>query len=527
MQVVRNILIYLVFLVFGGTAISSFAEEKEVIPAEDVVELLSNSQEAAAAIEHKLHEENRVEASKSEAVSTHESEPYLNAVQSAKKGVVSISNNIIVSASEDNGTSYGTGFVIDKESGILITNKHVADRSNISRTYVTFFNGKEVEAKLLYTDPTHDFSFLMVAPDEIPADVIQLKFSKITPAQEQAVFIISNNQAKNFSLQSGTISSLYESSGFFPMHSLRISLNTKGGSSGSPILDTNGDVIALNYAADDTYALALYSEYLKDALAYLLGNQRPPRRDLGIHMSYYSLDKANRYNNLNSKVIEGYLKDFPNSFNQALVVTKSRNPKIRIGDILWQINGGTIGPNLYALQREINERDTLDLMVYRDGELISLRNVETYDMYPHTVKRMVSFGGAIMYEADHLTNLLTGAKLGSIFISNVTGGSSFSRVPQFWHSNQERYVPRVNLKSIGAIAINSWDDLMLAIKRYRHKQNFRITFKNYGFAYIHNMEISSNHAIDFRDIDYHDYTSLPKLYVYDEEKRGWIVKDVN
>jgi S1-C subfamily serine protease len=528
MQGIKKALVYVVLTSFiGMLAISSSAEEREVIPAEDVVELLSNSQEAAAAIESTLHEENKVETRNSEDKQANESELDLNAVQNAKKGVVSISNNIVISANEANGTSYGTGFVIDKESGILITNKHVVDRGNISRTYVTFFNGKEVEARLLYTDPTHDFSFLAVAPEEIPADVSQLKFSKAAPKPEQPVFIIGNNQAKNFSLQSGTISSLYESSGFFPMHSLRISLNTAGGSSGSPILDVNGEVIALNYAVEDTYALALYSEYLQDALAYILGNQKPPRRDLGVHVSYYSLDKASRYNNLNNKVIESYLKEFPDSFNQALVVVQSRNPKIRIGDVLWQINGNKIGPNLYTLQREINERDNPDLMVYRNGELISLRNVETYDLYPHTIRRMVSFGGAIIYEVDHLTNLLTGADLGSIFISNVTEGSSFARVPQFWHRNQERYVSRVRLTSIGAIEINSWDDLMLAIKRYRNKRNFRITFENYGFMYVYNMEIYGNHSPEFRDIDYHDYTSLPKLYRYDEEKKEWIVEDIN
>lgn len=57
------------------------------------------------------------------------------------------------------GRSYGTGFVVDKQKGIILTNRHVVSTGPV-RVDVVFSNRQELEGTVLYTDPLHDFAFL-------------------------------------------------------------------------------------------------------------------------------------------------------------------------------------------------------------------------------------------------------------------------------------------------------------------------------------------------------------------------------
>ena len=107
--------------------------------------------------------------------------------------------------------------------------------------------------------------------------------------------MIGNNQAQALSVQTGTISSIYQSFGFFPNQSIRISLNSRGGSSGSPVCDAAGRAVALQCGGDDTFAHALPIKYIQDALAPLNKQQMPQRRDTGAMVDYYSLDRAVRF----------------------------------------------------------------------------------------------------------------------------------------------------------------------------------------------------------------------------------------
>ena len=158
-------------------------------------------------------------------------------IDKAKKAVVTIHGNASLTAYNNAGNWSGTGFLVNKRKGLVLTNAHVAGGAVIGTYYLFFHDGTRADAKVLYYDPWQDYAFLQVDPKAIPRDVTEIKFSTKDPVMNQPAFVIGNNEGKNFSIHTGNVSSIYEIEGLMPQHSIILSLNTKGGSSGSPILN--------------------------------------------------------------------------------------------------------------------------------------------------------------------------------------------------------------------------------------------------------------------------------------------------
>ncbi|KIY92196.1 Protease Do-like 7, partial [Monoraphidium neglectum] len=60
---------------------------------------------------------------------------------------------------EPAGSSYATGFVVDKARGIILTNRHVVTPGPIVAEAI-FLNREELPVYPVYFDPVHDFAFL-------------------------------------------------------------------------------------------------------------------------------------------------------------------------------------------------------------------------------------------------------------------------------------------------------------------------------------------------------------------------------
>ncbi|WHQ46871.1 MAG: S1C family serine protease [Candidatus Midichloria sp.] len=79
-----------------------------------------------------------------------------------------------------------------------------------------FFDGKEIQAKLVYQDSWQDLSVLKIDPAELPHDCFELELVNYEHKTEQKILIIGNNQNNNFSIQEGVINSLYNTASFSP-----------------------------------------------------------------------------------------------------------------------------------------------------------------------------------------------------------------------------------------------------------------------------------------------------------------------
>ncbi|WP_085783803.1 trypsin-like peptidase domain-containing protein [Candidatus Nucleicultrix amoebiphila] len=453
-----------------------------------------------------------------------------NLVLNVKKNVVSITTRKNISAYSDNIQSFGTGFIVNKEKGIILTNKHVVGAASIASYEVSFFDGTEVDAQFVYVDPWHDFAFIKVNPKQIPAGTPKLVIAKDEAVLGEPIFIIGKNANQNYSLQTGEISSIYESIGTLPNQSYRISLNARGGASGSPVVNMKGEVVALIHSSDfDNFAFALPMSYANDALVSLLQKKQPSRKHTGMILDYYSLDRAVKYFHFPQEKVDAFMKSYPDSFNRGLRVLEifKGSPamdKLQVGDMIWSIEGEEIGPKLYLLEKKLNDlsKDKVKLSVYREGKLLDVE-VGLYDLFKTRIKRMVSFGGAVFYERDDFIRKLTNAPEKSVFISNIKEGSSFSgRFPPI-PGAQKLFI---KISSFSGKPVETLDDLIKVIPELIKMKNFNTSYKNYGVYLAHDNLPVFSHSETCLEVSYNDIDGTPMVYDYDDSTGAWKGKEI-
>ena len=64
---------------------------------------------------------------------------------------------------ETPGSYTATGFVVDPERGIILSNRHVVSVSPVT-AFAVLCNYEEIELKPIYRDPVHDFGFFQYDP---------------------------------------------------------------------------------------------------------------------------------------------------------------------------------------------------------------------------------------------------------------------------------------------------------------------------------------------------------------------------
>ena len=98
---------------------------------------------------------------------------YANAVtltkilEEANQYTVKIQNSIEKPYVEDGYAGRGTGFLVDKVNGLILTNAHVSG-SSPAINEINFKNRKPVSAKQVYIDPELDLAIIKVDPSLIP-----------------------------------------------------------------------------------------------------------------------------------------------------------------------------------------------------------------------------------------------------------------------------------------------------------------------------------------------------------------------
>ena len=65
-----------------------------------------------------------------------------------------------------NSSNQATGFVVDAERGLILTNRHVVTPGPVVAEAI-FLNNEEVRLTPIYRDPVHDFGFFRYNPDDL------------------------------------------------------------------------------------------------------------------------------------------------------------------------------------------------------------------------------------------------------------------------------------------------------------------------------------------------------------------------
>lgn len=140
-------------------------------------------------------------------------------------------------------SALGSGFVIS-EDGYIVTNNHVIESAD--EIVIEFFEGFELEAKVIGTDPNTDIALLKVESDK-PLNFVNFGDSD-TARVGDWVMAMGNPLGQGFSVSAGIVSARNRAlSGSYDDY-IQTDAAINRGNSGGPLFNMDGQVIGVNTA---------------------------------------------------------------------------------------------------------------------------------------------------------------------------------------------------------------------------------------------------------------------------------------
>jgi len=350
-------------------------------------------------------------------------------ILSQKKCVVNIEQNITHCLnSEKVGVFSGSGFIVDAAEGIIATNYHIAGTSP-QQVKITFENGESTEALVLHYDVWHDFAFYKVDVNTLHFPLQEAKLGDSFSLEEQAeVFLIGNNDDREYSVKVGTVTNLTVDGGKRHSHCMQTSFDRTGGSSGSPVFDSNGMVVAIHTSGTNTSSFELRIEYLIDALEQLKVGKKVQRGDIGVELELIRLSDACLHFSLPIEVankIKSTREDLKYvCYIHKMVPLSSSPTSLKPGDMIIELDGQLIGDNIYLFDKLIDEKvgQTVDISTYRNGEKMTF-NIHVEDVEKTKVKKFALFAGGVFHDITSYVRGKFETHGEGVFLSHVVKGS--------------------------------------------------------------------------------------------------------
>lgn len=306
----------------------------------------------------------------------------ISVFRTARAGVVHISVRQQQSG-EFGTTAYaegtGSGFVIDDE-GRILTNYHVIASSNRIEVYLP--GGRMSVAHVVGTAPTLDLALLQI--DLEPGDAIEpLRLGDSDSLEVgQKVIAVGHPLSLHNSVTVGVVSALSRSLPDSPVELRGAMVQTDAaispGSSGGPLLDSRGEVIAIATAVaskGQNIGFAVPINLAKEVLPDLVAMGHPYRPSLGIDGREITGEIADlfrlprREGFLVERVMPGSLADRAGLQGGGRVVLLNETAFVLGGDILTAINGKEIASaaDIASVLLSSHPGEVLTLIVLRNG----------------------------------------------------------------------------------------------------------------------------------------------------------------
>lgn len=111
-----------------------------------------------------MSESQLLSAAVQQAVDASGSEEWTHTLRRVARSIVNVRMEVACGLEGDGAyVSQGTGFVVDAERELILTNRHIATVGWTRHSVVFVATNEEAPATVVYRDPIHDFAILRVA----------------------------------------------------------------------------------------------------------------------------------------------------------------------------------------------------------------------------------------------------------------------------------------------------------------------------------------------------------------------------
>ena len=315
---------------------------------------------------------------------------------------------------EWNASSQATGFVVDAERGLILTNRHVVTPGPVIAEAI-FRNNEEVRLTPVYRDPVHDFGFFRFNPEDLRyIEPVELPLNAEAAGIGKEIRVIGNDAGEQLSILAGTIARLDRKApeygrgkyNDFNTFYLQAASGTSGGSSGSPVVNIDGEVVALNAGANNSAASSFFLplDRIERALRELQKDMPVTRGTLQTTFRSEPYDELRRLG-LTDESERMAREAFPKQTGMltvAQVIPGSvASELLAPGDILIRINGDLITqfvPLAAILDSHVGKE--IEVQVERGGKRIDA-SVLVDDLHSITPDEYLEFGDGIVNQLSY------------------------------------------------------------------------------------------------------------------------------
>jgi S1-C subfamily serine protease len=330
-----------------------------------------------------------------------------------------------------------------------------------------FFNQEEVDLIPVYRDPIHDFGFFRYDPEQLQF----MKPAELALAPEGAqigrdIRVIGNDAGEKLSILAGTIARLdrqapnYGRGNYndFNTFYLQAASGTSGGSSGSPVVDIEGRVVALNAGANSQAQSSFFLplDRVQVALADIQKGVAVPRGTLEtefVHKPFAELRRLGLTRDTEARARETYPNQTGLLVVEQVIPDSAVDGKLESGDILVEVNGKLIAefvPLAAALDAAVGK--SIDVTIERGGRRLQ-SSLPVGDLHAITPAEYVEYGDGVFHKLSYQQARHFYRPVEGVYVANP--GYVFGKAA----------IPRGSIVTgIGSAAVEDLDDLQRVLE---------------------------------------------------------------